>query len=303
MCHEVCWEEEGRTLKLHSSSDRHGHSFAVLHWVQTCSIVFKGMILRNCIAFEYPYCASRRTYVRFLVVGRAATLKACDENNLLSFESLKEISEIDEMLLSEELVCPRSLSEAATVTIGEFRKGCSFHLPPLFSPFALPHPVKPLLTPRPLLLLPVLMILLPSLRPLRAVDSGCLATMPRIYNHNHYYIQLPLPPPLPPPLTPRLPPALPPRLPPALPCSYSYPCYYSYSCYYFYFNYSYTFLLPWFRSGILPRSKVFERHGAFFGCAVFRHLYNRSAHDITCEGSRRRRAAWHVGGLAKEEGL
>ena len=27
--------------------------------------------------------------------------EACDENNLLSFESLKEISEIDEMLSSE----------------------------------------------------------------------------------------------------------------------------------------------------------------------------------------------------------
>ena len=89
-------------MKLHSSSDRHGHGFAVLHLGSNS--------LRRLQRNDTPQLYSVHQGITFLDVGRASTLKACDENNLLSFESLKEISEIDEMLLSEELVCPRSFS-------------------------------------------------------------------------------------------------------------------------------------------------------------------------------------------------
>ena len=48
--------------------------------------------------FRFLKCEGRAAHL----ISSGLTFQACDENNLLSFESLKEISEIDEMLSSED---------------------------------------------------------------------------------------------------------------------------------------------------------------------------------------------------------
>ena len=120
-------EEEEKMLKSRSSSDRRNsqgieccrkrNTQLILHIVFILIVVLA--ILFILFLFIYTvYIHVCQLFVlllfsaifRFLKCeGRAAhlissglTFQACDENNLLSFESLKKISEIDEMLSSED---------------------------------------------------------------------------------------------------------------------------------------------------------------------------------------------------------